>query len=90
MATQIHSAERNPATVPSPTIGPARANPSDEPTPKAALLIPGSDPGSSGGACDTSSGGACNTPKTLSAGQFRGRNVVARMPPICGLELCDV
>src|SRR5271156_4068153 len=54
-ATQIHNAEWYDALVPSPTTVPAQANPSEPPMPNAALLIPGSDPGSSSGACMTPS-----------------------------------
>src|ERR1700751_5842674 len=55
VATQIHNAEWEDAPVPSPTTVPAQANPSPPPMPKAALLSPGSDPGSSSGACVTPS-----------------------------------
>src|ERR1700761_8125817 len=55
MATQIHNAEWYDALVPSPTTVPAQANPREPPMPNAALLIPGSDPGSSSGACMTPS-----------------------------------
>jgi hypothetical protein len=55
MATQIHNADWNPAFVPCATIVPAQVNPSDPPMPKAGLAIPGSDQGSSSGACMTPS-----------------------------------
>jgi len=44
-----------PDTVPVPTIGPDQANPIEPPMPKAAPLMPGSDPGSSSGAWTTPS-----------------------------------
>ncbi len=55
MATQIHNADWNPAFVPCATTVPAQANPIDPPIPKAELAIPGSEPGSSLGACRTPS-----------------------------------
>src|ERR1700761_4656936 len=55
IAAQIHNAEWYDTAVPSPTTVPAQANPIEPPMPYAALLSPGSDPGSSSGACMTPS-----------------------------------
>jgi hypothetical protein len=43
IAAQIHRAVWKLLTVPEPITAPAQANPTDEPTPNAALLMPGSD-----------------------------------------------